>query len=838
MQAPPRRRPTRPILLAAGIVLVLGGGLYVLAATLNPDQLREDLQEAVRRQTGRDLQVAGGVHLRLGLSPEFVLDEVSLANAPGASRPQMFTARHVRARLALLPLLAGDAVISALTVEQPDLLLERTADGTPNWAFAPERRALYQGHGVSGGGSGSGGGGGHRVEIRSVTFVGGQLGWQPQAGAPTVLAIDRLRLSADGADSPMSLSFEGSERGARLTVTATSGSLQRLQGGVASAVAGPWPLDVDAATQGATLHVGGGFTHPDQARGYQLRARLTAPALGQLNALLPDPILPPLAQVEAAVLLTDGGDGEIRTSQLSVHAGASDLSAWVAGLSVKQAQLSAPGPGQLAQLTVDGSYQDQALRATATAMQPDIVGAGGPVQVSVDVQAAGASLSAHGTMPPGLGTSGLDMQVSLHAPDLSLLSPLAGRPLPPARDVAMSAGIGDAGVKLRGVAVRNLAVTSSLGDLSGNLTAVWSPRLDFDGTLSARVLDLDALLPGGAGALPAIWPEPQGAAASGTVQPMPAPDGVPPQPAPEAVAAGRALPLARLRTTDANLNLSVGDLTLGGRHYSDVQAQLQLEGGKLALNPFRAQAPEGQVDGGISIDASSDDPPVAVTLRSPSLAAGAVATALGYPGGASGTMQVDAQLSGVGQTLQALESSLDGHLGLALVDGQVDDSLVQGLIGAALNTAGVPSFGGGGSQVRCFAMRVDFRHGEGTLRALSADTSRLALDGGGRIDLGTGTADLHLRPRVRLGPTEVAAPVSLRGPFGGMRAALDPVMGGGRYGLTIGSGPAGPSDCAGHLALARGGLGGPMPAVAPAAGDPNAGFVIRKPKDLLKGLFH
>jgi hypothetical protein len=80
----------------------------------------------------------------------------------------------------------------------------------------------------------------------------------------------------------------------------------------------------------------------------------------------------------------------------------------------------------------------------------------------------------------------------------------------------------------------------------------------------------------------------------------------------------------------------------------------------------------------------------------------------------------------------------------------------------------------------------------------------------------------------------VAAPVSLHGSFGDLKASLDPVLDGGRFGLTIGSGPVGSSGCAGDLALARGGLGGPMPAAAPA--DP--GLTIRKPKDLLKGLFH
>jgi AsmA protein len=245
--------------------------------------------------------------------------------------------------------------------------------------------------------------------------------------------------------------------------------------------------------------------------------------------------------------------------------------------------------------------------------------------------------------------------------------------------------------------------------------------------------------------------------------------------------------LGLLRSADANLTLSADDVTLGGARYRDLQAQLQLADGKLALNPFRAQAPEGAIVGGLSIDASSDLPPVAVTLRSPSISAGAVANLLGYPGGASGTMQVDAQLSGVGQSVQALKASLDGHVGMAMVNGEIQDSLLQGLIGAALDTAGVASFTAGSSQLRCLALLVDFRGGIGRVQALAADTSKLMLDGDGQVDLrsgtvaGSGARGRTCRPVDRRG---AGGAVGLRGEAGGgaQRAGRADAGGGARGG--------------------------------------------------------
>ncbi len=836
MSAPRRRKsPFRPVLIALGAIFVLGVALYiVLISALDPARLRDALKDAVLRSTGRTLTVAGGVHLRIGLSPQFEVDDIALSNIPGGTRPQMLTAASARADLALLPLLSGDAVVAALSIDKPDIVLERAADGTPNWQFTPERRPLF--HAPSGGGGGS-----HHAEIRKIVLTGGRVNFTPSQGPLRSFGIDQLTVSAANDDAPISLSVSGTYDGAGgtlpFTLSGSSGSYQRLQGGPVSALAGAWPLALQLDLHGADLHLEGGINHPDQWRSYQFRLTGHASDMSLFNALLPAPYLPPLLGVNLTALLSDDSAGQMRTSQVSVRAENSDLSQVAPGLVIKQALLSAPGPGQLAQLGVDGTYADQPMQIAIAVMQPDVLAARTPAQLTLSAKVAGATVSAHGTLPPALDESGLDVMVDARAPDLSSLSPLVKRALPAAHDVSLTAEVQDAGVKLRGITLHNLALGSSLGDVAGDLTVNWSPRPSLSGTLASSVLDLDAILSGAPGqSLPAIWPPPANSAPP--VQ-LPATDTASPAPpvlSPTASAAAGDLPLAFLRTHDATLSLTVGDLTAWGQHYRDMAAHLELADGRLALNPFRAQAPEGTIIGGASIDATSDQPPVAVSLRSPSISARAVAALLGYPGQATGTMQVDAALSGTGPNFASFASGLNGHLGVGMVDGQVENSLIQGLIGEALQTAGVPSLGDGETLVRCLALRVDFSGGLGTIRALAADTSRLSLSGDGAVDLKGGTVDMHLRPQVKLGPTDISSVVSLRGSFGDLKASLDPAFGNGRVGIQIGSAETG-SGCVEKLALARNGLGGPMPAASPSA---DTGFAIKlkKPKDLLKGLFH
>jgi len=828
-----RKNPFLPILLALGAIVVVGvAGYIVLVSVLDPARLRDDLQDAVLHATGRTLTIAGGVHLRFGLSPQFEVDDIALSNIAGGSRPQMLTAKSARANLALLPLLSGDAVISTLTIEQPDIVLERGADGAPNWLFTPEHPSLYPGHS-------SGGGGSHHAEIRNIALSGGHLSWIPREGPQRSFGIDALTLVAANEDAPMSLdvsgSYEGAEGAVPFTLSGSSGSFQRLQGAPVNALAGAWPLTMQLNLQGADLHIDGGINHPEQMRGYQFRITGHASDLGSFNIFLPKPYLPPLLGVNVTALLSDDSAGQPRTSQLSMRAENSDLGRLVPGLVVKQALLSAPGPGQLAQLGVDGTYGDQPLQIAAAVMQPDVLAAGAPVQLTLSMKAAGATFSAHGNLPPSLGASGLDVQVEATAPDLSTLSPLLRHALPPAHDFSLAAEVEDAGVKLRGITLHNLVVGSSLGDVAGDLTVNWSPRASLSGTLASTSLDLDAIMSGSPGqSMPVVWPPPENSAAPVQL----APEG--PAPAPhvstqQAPSLTGALPLEFLRTHDATLSLTIGDLTAWGEHYRDLAAHLELDDGRLALNPFRAQAPEGAIIGGASIDATSDQPPIAVSLRSPSISARAVAATLGYPDQAKGTMQVDAALSGPGPSYATFEAGLQGHLGLAMVNGSVENAFIQGLIGDALQTAGAPFLGDGESQVRCFALRVNFAGGVGTVRALAADTQHLSLSGDGTVDLNGRTVDMHLRPQIRLGPTDLSSAVSLRGSFGDLKASLDPAFGNGRVGVQIGGG--GGSGCDGMLALARNGLGGPVPAAAPA---PDAGFTIKlkKPKDLLQGLFH
>ena len=99
-----------------------------------------------------------------------------------------------------------------------------------------------------------------------------------------------------------------------------------------------------------------------------------------------------------------------------------------------------------------------------------------------------------GTVPASWNGLGYDLQVNVHAPNLADLSPLARRALPDVHDIVVDAHVGDAGFRLRGFNLRELTVNSSLGDVSGNVTAAWSPVPTLSGTLSSKHIDVDGVM--------------------------------------------------------------------------------------------------------------------------------------------------------------------------------------------------------------------------------------------------------------------------------------------------------------------------------------------------------
>lgn len=358
------------------------------------------------------------------------------------------------------------------------------------------------------------------------------------------------------------------------------------------------------------------------------------------------------------------------------------------------------------------------------------------------------------------------------------------------------------------VALRGLSLQSGVADLRGDLAVSNDPPA-VRGTLVSHRLDLDAL----------------------RSLPRPAPVPVPPSPAPAPAASplvsGTPLPWPLLRRADADLEFTVDTVRVAMADFHGVAGRLSLRDGRLRIDPLSVQAPEGRIDGSLIADASQVPPPVALVLHAPALALNPLAQAFGLPGGSNATAELDVAVQGAGQSPHDLVAHLNGHAGLALVDGEVSNAMLAALLGPLGGSAGLKLANGqstGQTEVRCLAVRLNLAQGVASVAALQLDTALLDLSGTGTIDLGAETMALRLRPILRTGGLGITTPVKLDGPWAHPVAAQDSAEANGRVGVVIGS--AAPDGCPAALLAARDGRTGRQPVEIAAK--------AAKPADLLR----
>jgi len=846
----PTRRLLRIALIAIAGVGVIGVGAgAVLIARFDPNAYKPDIVQAVKHATGRDLTLNGKISLKPSLWPTIQVENVALANPPGFSRPVLATVQGLELQLGLLPLLASRIEIDRLVLIHPDILLETDTAGHPNWQMKPEAAptsaqpgspvAVKSDHAPT------------NVSVDTIHIIGGTIGYRDgKTGKITTVTLPKLEASAASPDSLFHVNADAIYSGTTLNLIADTGSINRLQDRAATS---PWPVKLTLTAAGASLSADGSMTQPLQGKGYQLSVNAKIPDLSALAPLLPAIALPPLHEVSFAANIADTGGMLPIFSTLTLHVGASDLRTRIPGLMLDKLDIDAPRADQPIKANASGKLGDTPVNLAGTLGAPALLlpdAKPAPFPVDVTMQAAGATVSAKGSIANARAQSGMSVALAAEIPDLSALSPLVRRPLPALKTVAFHGTLTDAdGGLLHGAALRGFSLTSQQGDLAGDITIGLGARIALTGVLKSNHIDLDALQA-------AVDKSP--AATPPAAAPKPS---TPPPPAKahsDRLFSDQTLPFDSLRAADADMKLDIADLHTDGADYKAIATHVVLTNGKLAVDPFAADLPGGHLTASLSVDATRPGPPIHIVAHAPGLALKTILAALHQQPYASGNLEVYANLSGAGDSPHAIAASLDGSLGLAMAGGTIDNQLLIGsTFGKVMEAVNVLNLAakGGTDAVKCFGMRMDATHGVGAIKALALSSSLLTMTGLGTVNSGTETLDLALRLQTRVAGTGLVIPVSVSGPIrnpgvkvndlgtaGANAGAIAGAVIGNATPLGIVGGllgadklfSTGTTDiCPPALALARGqpvpaSASAPAPAAKPPASDPGA---------ILKNLF-
>ncbi|MGE5547665.1 MAG: AsmA family protein [Solirubrobacterales bacterium] len=202
------------LLIAVALVAVVVLAALVVPAMIDWSRYKGEIITRAEQATGRRVEIAGPVGLRLLPSPAFTAERLSIANPEGAEGT-FATANKLAVRLRLLPLLTGKVAIDSLVVDRPEVTLARLPDGRPNWKFEPKAKEKAGEAKPETSPQASEGG----LPIGEILVRNGKLSYAG-GGAPIEATNIDARLEAAGPDGPFGAKGSMRLHGARVELEA------------------------------------------------------------------------------------------------------------------------------------------------------------------------------------------------------------------------------------------------------------------------------------------------------------------------------------------------------------------------------------------------------------------------------------------------------------------------------------------------------------------------------------------------------------------------------------------------------------------------------------------
>lgn len=349
----------------AVLVVVVAAGLAALVWLVDPATWREELEARASDALGRQVSIEGEMDLEPGLPIALVLGEVEVANVAGGSRPHMATIDRLALAVPVRPLIGGEVRFEDIDAEGGDILLERGAEGRPNWRFEGD----------------SDGDGGGMAWLERIDLAGVAVTWRPGEGVPRSATIDDgLIARADDGDG-LAIDLTGSFEQRPAALRGNLGAPSEFGAG-----GGAWPLDLTADFGGARLAVAGTVDLAAEPAAMDLEFGVESLDPQPLADLIGRPV--PIGHAVAISGRAHGTTEEVELAGLDGALGETGFGGTVTVV------LSGPRPGLIGDLTVErldlrdfrSRTRDDGAEARGTGIVP-------PVALPVDwLQAMDASL--------------------------------------------------------------------------------------------------------------------------------------------------------------------------------------------------------------------------------------------------------------------------------------------------------------------------------------------------------------------------------------------------------------------------------------------------------------
>ena len=334
------------------------------------------------------------------------------------------------------------------------------------------------------------------------------------------------------------------------------------------------------------------------------------------------------------------------------------------------------------------------------------------------------NVALEGTVSDPLHFQGAALRLVLAGPDMSLLTPLTGVPIPKTPPYRVAGALDYTADRIR---MERIQGTVGSTDLSGSVAVLpRQPRPDVTVDLSSRRVDLDDL----AGF---IGEEPGQTA---------------PAPASAKVLPDTPVSLPKLTAADLHVRYRAGSIRGGRRQPLDnLRADFDIVDGAINLHPIGFGIGRGQMLFTGRLSPAGNGLRADVKAEFQRLDISKLMAAAGSEGG--GALNGRAELRSTGASVAQLLGNGDGRVVLSTAGGNLSALLVDlsglRLANAVLSALGIPAR----TDLRCFVADLALRDGTLNTNALIIDTDDAIIIGDGSVNLARETLAYRLRTRSR-----------------------------------------------------------------------------------------
>lgn len=387
-----------------------------------------------------------------------------------------------------------------------------------------------------------------------------------------------------------------------------------------------------------------------------------------------------------------------------------------------------------------------------------------PYGFEAAVIAADIKLNAHATISHPFDMAALQATFHLTGSDLADVYYLTGLALPNTPPYDVSGTLIRDNLKFR---IYDFQGKLGSSDVSGKLevdTGLKRPKLT--ATLTSKELNLaDLAAPLGTQATPerkSVTLARAGAA--------------PPAPAPKLLLPDADLQVQRVRGMDADVQFDAASVTTSKMPMKKMRFHLNLDNGKLTLNPLDFQLAQGDFSGKVAVDAQGATPVTSIDMKLVKVDLAQFKPKSSNTAPLEGQLSGRIKLQGSGSSVHKTAATANGDVTIVVPKGEMRDALAELTgIDLARGLGLILTQNDQNTELRCAVASFKANAGDLKATAFVIDTTNVLVTGEGDVDLSTEALNLSLRGQPKHARLlRLRTPIMLRGSLSKPKFGVDP----------------------------------------------------------------